>query len=417
MDPRTISINEYNYPLPENRIALHPLPARDASKLLVYKKGEIRETVFSAIDEYIPPETLLVLNNTKVINARIKFKKNTGAIIEIFCLEPYQAASGYENAMAKTGSSQWKCFVGGAAKWKDEILQKEITIGEQKVILSAAKKEGPDETFLIEFFWEPAGLSFFQITEAAGNVPLPPYIKRDSDNEDAERYQTVFAAHIGSVAAPTAGLHFSEEILKKLSIKNIHPAFVTLHVGAGTFKPVKADTMAGHDMHAEYLDVSAETIVELKNKIGKIAAVGTTSLRTIESLYWFGVKVFYNKELKELSLKQWDVYSEELRDTRLSTYDALTALQEWMKKNELKNIFTQTQILIAPGYNFRMVNMLITNFHQPRSTLLLLVAAAIGDDWKKMYDHALANDFRFLSYGDANLIFIDQRNRNQEQIE
>ena len=406
MDPRLIAINEYDYLLPEEKIALHPLAQRDSSKLLIYRDGEISETLFSEIDKHLPPDTLLVLNNTKVINARIKFKKNTGTPIEIFCLEPYGTITEYNSIMNRQSALRWKCMVGGAAKWKDEILQKEINIGEQSVILSAAKINKEAGAFVIEFSWEPNSFTFAEIISAAGDVPLPPYIKRDAEKEDAGRYQTIFAEHSGSVAAPTAGLHFSAEVLQKLAAQNIHPAFVTLHVGAGTFKPVKADTMAGHEMHAEYIDVSAEVIGQLKNNTGKIVAVGTTSLRTIESLYWLGVKINKDMELKELSLMQWDVYSPALADTKLSAKDALTALQHWMQKNNLRNLFTQTQILIAPGYTFRMANMLVTNFHQPRSTLLLLIAAAIGDDWKKMYEYALKNNFRFLSYGDGNLIFI-----------
>ncbi len=406
MTPQQISIDDYNYSLPDDKIALHPLRQRDASKLLVYKNGEIKASTFLQIDEYLPKETLLVFNNTKVINARIKFTKTTGALIEIFCLEPFGNIAEYTTVMNATTAVQWKCLVGGAAKWKDEILEKEITIGNEKVILFAKKIEKITETFIIEFSWNPSSFSFAEIIEAAGKVPLPPYIKRDTDDEDTSRYQTIFAKHDGSVAAPTAGLHFSENIFEKLSVKNINKTFVTLHVGAGTFKPVKAATMAEHEMHAEYIDVDIATIETIKNNIGKVAAVGTTSLRTIESLYWFGVKVFNDKYIKELLLLQWDVYSEELLKSNLSANDALEALLTWMKENNKQRIFTQTQILIAPSYTFRVANMLITNFHQPKSTLLLLVAAAIGEDWKKMYDYALKNDFRFLSYGDGNLIFI-----------
>ena len=406
MTPQQISIDDYNYDLPDDRIALHPLAQRDASKLLLYKNGDIKETVFSKIDEHLPTEILLVFNNTKVINARIKFTKPTGAVIEIFCLEPFGAITEYSTVMNATTSVQWKCLVGGAAKWKEEILQKEITVGNEKVILSAKKTEKITEAFIIEFSWMPASFSFAEIIEAAGKVPLPPYIKRNTDEEDTSRYQTIFAEHEGSVAAPTAGLHFTENIFEKLLQKNIQKAFVTLHVGAGTFKPVKAATMQEHEMHAEYIDVDVATIKNLQNNIGKIAVVGTTSLRTIESLYWFGVKVYNDKNVKELSLQQWDVYADDLLNTNCTAQEALDALLVWMKQNNKQRIFTQTQILIAPGYRFRMANILITNFHQPKSTLLLLVAAAIGDDWKKMYDYALQNDFRFLSYGDGNLIWL-----------
>ncbi|MFN0083113.1 MAG: S-adenosylmethionine:tRNA ribosyltransferase-isomerase [Ferruginibacter sp.] len=406
MTPQQISIDHYNYDLPDARVALHPLVQRDASKMLVYKSGTIEETVFSKVDEQLPAGTLLVFNNTKVINARIKFTKTTGAVIEIFCLEPACNITEYSTVMSAVNSVEWKCLVGGVAKWKEEILQKDITIGSEKVTLFAKKIEKITEAFVIEFSWKPSLFSFAEIIEAAGNVPLPPYIKRSIDEEDISRYQTIFALHHGSVAAPTAGLHFTESIFEKLVTKNIQKAFVTLHVGAGTFKPVKAPTMQEHEMHAEYIDVGIATIETLKNSIGKIAAVGTTSLRTIESLYWFGVKVLHNKDLKELSLKQWDVYADDMVNNEATSQEALEALLGWMNKNNKQRIFTQTQILIAPGYRYRMANMLITNFHQPKSTLLLLVAAAIGEDWKKMYDYALKNDFRFLSYGDGNLIWL-----------
>lgn len=406
MIPQQISINDYNYVLPDEKIALHPLAQRDSSKLLVYKNGVISESAFLKIDEYLPTETLLVFNNTKVINARVKFSKTTGAAIEIFCLEPNGNIKEYSSVMNTVANVQWKCLVGGAAKWKDKILKKEITIGNEKVVLFAKKIEKVTEAFIIEFSWLPSSFSFAEIIEAAGNVPLPPYIKRNTDNEDTSRYQTIFAQHNGSVAAPTAGLHFSEKIFEKLASKKINKTFVTLHVGAGTFKPVKSATMQEHEMHAEYIDVDIASIENIKNNIGKIAAVGTTSLRTIESLYWFGVKIYINKNIKELSLLQWDVYSNKLTNINLSANDALVTLLTWMKENKMLRIFTQTQILIAPGYSFRLVNILITNFHQPKSTLLLLVAAAIGNDWKKTYDYALKNNFRFLSYGDGNLIFI-----------
>ena len=406
MNPQNISIKDYDYSLPLEKIAMYPLAQRDASKLLIYENGTIKERLFSDIANHLPSKTLLVMNNTRVINARIKFTKNTGAAIEIFCLEPTGHTEDYNFVMMSQSPVQWKCFVGGAAKWQDEILEKVITIGDREIILKARRIEKNTDHFIIEFSWEPASYSLAEIIEAAGNVPLPPYIKRLAEDADTTRYQTIFAQHPGSVAAPTAGLHFSKNILQKLAEKGMHPSYVTLHVGAGTFKPVKAETMSSHEMHAEYIDVSAEAISQLKNNIGNIAAVGTTSLRTIESLYWFGVKVYHDKHLQSLSLQQWEVYEEKYAVASVSAHDALTALEIWMENNNLKNIFTQTQILIAPGYKFRIADMLITNFHQPKSTLLLLVAAAIGDDWKKMYEYALANNFRFLSYGDANLIFF-----------
>jgi S-adenosylmethionine:tRNA ribosyltransferase-isomerase len=407
MNPKEISINDYDYDLPDGKIALHPLQERDSSKLLVYKNKEINESVFSKIDSFLPAKSLLVFNDTKVINARIKFTKSTGSSIEVFCLEPYGQIKEYSSIMSKTETVQWKCLVGGAAKWKEDFLQKEIFIDGQKIVLLAKKIEQITESFIIAFSWTPNNYSFAEIIEVAGKVPLPPYIKRDTSGEDSNRYQTMYAKHNGSVAAPTAGLHFSKQIFKRLEEKHIGKLFVTLHVGAGTFKPVKAESMEAHEMHAEYLDVSVDAIIKLKDNIGKITAVGTTSLRTIESLYWFGVKTYHNKNLQLLELKQWDVYDENLNRLNLSAEEALVSLINWMQRKNLSNLFTQTQILIAPGYTFRLANMLVTNFHQPKSTLLLLVAAAIGDDWKKMYDHALKNNFRFLSYGDGNLIFFD----------
>ncbi|MEQ1554772.1 MAG: S-adenosylmethionine:tRNA ribosyltransferase-isomerase, partial [Ferruginibacter sp.] len=396
-----------NYDLPNEKIAMHPLSKRDASKLLIFKDEKIVESVFSEIATQIPEKSLLIFNNSKVINARIKFSKATGANIEIFCLEPHGNIDTYEQIMVSNKVVQWKCFVGGAAKWKDDILEKEIAINNTKIILFAKKIEKITESFVVEFSWNNTNYTFAQIIEASGSVPLPPYIKRITDNEDTSRYQTIFAKTNGSVAAPTAGLHFSENIFEKLIAKNIIKSFVTLHVGAGTFKPVKSATMEQHEMHAEYIDVDYCTIENLQKSIGKIVAVGTTSLRTIETLYWLGVKIFFNPSITALTLLQWDVYEEKFVSNNINANEALQTLLYWMKKNNKQSIFTKTQILIVPGYTFRIANMLVTNFHQPCSTLLLLVAAAVGNNWKKMYDYALKNEFRFLSYGDGNLIFID----------
>ena len=408
MNPKEIAIDDYDYFLPDDKIALHPLTQRDESKLLLYKNGGITTDVFSSITDHLPPKSLLVFNNTKVINARIKFAKESGTVIEIFCLEPHGTIKEYSTVMATTHAVQWKCLVGGAAKWKEGLLKKEFIIGTEIIILTAKRIAKITEAYIIELSWQPSHYSFAAIIEAAGKVPLPPYIKRNTDEEDISRYQTIFAAHDGSVAAPTAGLHFSKTVFENLDAKNIEKVFVTLHVGAGTFKPVKAETMEQHEMHAEYIDVNIETIEKLKINIGHIAAVGTTSLRTLESLYWLGVKVHLNSFIDNPTILQWDVYDKELSMVNYSAIEALTFLTEWMKKNKKESIFTSTQILIAPGYKFRIVNMLVTNFHQPRSTLLLLVAAAIGNDWEKMYNYALENNFRFLSYGDANLLFINQ---------
>ncbi len=408
MNPHKIAIRDYTYQLPDEKIALYPLEQRDASKMLVYKKGIITEHRFNQLAEHLPANSLLVFNNTKVINARLRFKKNTGAGIEIFCLEPLGAISEYTSVMNATSSVLWKCLVGGAAKWKQESLIKPVIINGEEVILTAEKIEKLPDAYSIQLSWSPSHYSFAAIVEAAGDTPLPPYIKRDTDNEDSSRYQTIFAREEGSVAAPTAGLHFTETLFEELTAKGIRKTWVTLHVGAGTFKPVKAESMQDHEMHAEYIDVSKGCLTELLSNEGPVCAVGTTSLRTLESLYWMGVKAFLQPGETSISIAQWDVYQAPLAASTVTPKQALEALLRWMENYKLDRIFTQTQLLIAPGYRFRLCNMLITNFHQPQSTLLLLVAAAIGDDWKKMYEYALQNDFRFLSYGDGNLVYIDQ---------
>lgn len=403
--PKNISINDYTYHLPDEKIALHPKEERDASKLLIYKDGAIAEDVYKNIADHLPENSLLVFNNTKVIRARIRFQRSTGSTIEIFCLEPYEAINEYAYIMNKKGLVRWKCMIGGVSKWKESELVKELP--SINCELKARLIEKLADAYVVEFNWQPAALSFAEVIAAAGDIPLPPYIKRSTETEDIERYQTVYAHYEGSVAAPTAGLHFTQQVFDKLVAKNIQPAFVTLHVGAGTFKPVKAEIMEQHEMHAEWIDVNIDTIEHILESInGNIIAVGTTSLRTLESLYWIGVKTFLNPQDPQIKINQWDVYEAPLSETNLSAEEALTALIKWMKANNIERLFTQTQILIAPGYQFKIAKGIVTNFHQPQSTLLLLVAAAIGDDWKKVYDHALQNDFRFLSYGDGSLLFI-----------
>ena len=405
--PKNISILDFTYDLPVDRIALHPLSERDASKLLIYKNGNILEDIYRNIDAYLPPESFLVFNNTKVIKARIRFQKSSGGTIEIFCLEPYETINEYSSIMNKKGSVKWKCMIGGVGKWKNGKLTKKLGIGNWE--LGATLLEKLPDAYVVEFSWVPADLSFAEVLEHAGDIPLPPYIKRNTEVEDTERYQTIYAKDEGSVAAPTAGLHFTDEIFNRLDEKNIQKDFVTLHVGAGTFKPVKAATMQGHEMHAEWIDVSVEFIENLVLQLDKnIIAVGTTSLRTIESLYWMGVKVHLQPDIKHLDINQWEVYEEPLANGNVKVVDALSSLVNWLKKNDQQRLFTQSQILIAPGYTFKIANALVTNFHQPQSTLLLLVAAAIGDNWKNIYDHAMQHDFRFLSYGDGSLIFINQ---------
>ncbi|MDB5223236.1 MAG: S-adenosylmethionine:tRNA ribosyltransferase-isomerase [Chitinophagaceae bacterium] len=408
MHPRHLSINDFIYHLPIEKIALYPLVQRDQSKLLVYKQGEIKEDIYKNIAEHLPKNSLLIFNNTKVIPARILFKKDTGGTIEIFCLEPFEENKEYTSVMNKTASAKWKCMIGGASKWKEGNLIKKINLKTEEVILTASLKEKLPDAYVTEFSWQPSHYSFSEIIEQAGEIPLPPYIKRDVDEDDKERYQTIYAEHKGSVAAPTAGLHFTEEVFSSLENKNIKTDFVTLHVGAGTFKPVKSETMQQHEMHAEWFDVSVSTIENILNNLKEnIVAVGTTSLRTIESLYWMGVKSYLNKDctINELEIKQWDVYEEPLSKQSIHATIALTSLISWMKKNDLQRLFTKTQILIAPGYRFKIANALVTNFHQPQSTLLLLVAA-ITNDWRKIYEYALKNDLRFLSYGDGCLFLL-----------
>jgi S-adenosylmethionine:tRNA ribosyltransferase-isomerase len=406
-DPGQISISDFTYHLPDDKIALFPSAERDASRLLVYNNGVIVEDRYSNIAAHIQAGSLLVFNNSKVINARIRFKKSSGGTIEIFCLEPYELQNEYSTVMQKTGSILWKCFVGGAAKWKEGNLQKEMIINGKEIILAAALIEKLSDAYIVEFSWTPGHYSFAEIIEHAGNIPLPPYIKRQTDAADSSRYQTIYAMPEGSVAAPTAGLHFTENVFKKLKEKNIEHELVTLHVGAGTFKPVKASTMQEHEMHAEWLDVSMGSIKKILENHATVIAVGTTSLRTIESLYWLGVKTFLNPETDKPGLTQWEVYSPSLLNSNIPVEKALQSLINWMEVRNLQHIFTQTQLLITPGYKFRIAKALITNFHQPQSTLLLLVAAAIGDDWRKIYDYALNHDFRFLSYGDGNLLYIN----------
>jgi S-adenosylmethionine:tRNA ribosyltransferase-isomerase len=403
--PGNISILDYTYELPAEKIALQPLPQRDASKLLIYKNRVIEEDVYSNIDKHLPAGSLLVFNDTRVINARLRFHKPTGATIEIFCLEPFEV-NEYSLAMAKKESAKWKCLIGGVAKWKEAFLEKKFIHKGDEVALRACIVTKVNEAYIIEFSWQPSHMSFAEMLEEAGDIPLPPYLKRAAGAADAERYQTIYAAHEGSVAAPTAGLHFTQAIFDKLAVKNIARTYVTLHVGAGTFKPVKAGTMEDHEMHAEWIDVELNTIRKIAHKETGVIAVGTTSLRTIESLYWLGVKVALDPDITPLSLQQWEVYDTLPGDR--SPHACLSALISWMEARNMERIFTRTQILIAPGYRFRIADALITNFHQPRSTLLLLVAAAVGDDWKKIYDHALEKDYRFLSYGDGNLIYIDK---------
>lgn len=402
-DPKKISILDYTYELPAERIALHPLAERDASKLLVFQNDEIKEDVYRNIASHLPDNSFLVFNNTKVIKARIRFQKSSGGIIEIFLLEP--SGVDYTATLSATKKATWKCMIGGVSKWKEKELS--FGLGVLGFELKAVLLEKLSDAYVVEFNWD-GDISFAEVLEQCGDIPLPPYIKRKTEEADTARYQTIYAADEGSVAAPTAGLHFTEAIFKTLADKNIQTGFVTLHVGAGTFKPVKAATMQDHEMHAEWIDVGFEIIEQLMEQLNKtIVAVGTTSLRTLESLYWMGVKAMLQPEIKQLNISQWEVYEAPLANSNIKAGESLSALLTWMKANKQERLFTQSQILIAPGYQFKIAKAIVTNFHQPQSTLLLLVAAAVGNKWKSVYKYAMENDFRFLSYGDGSLLFIN----------
>jgi len=408
MHPKELSIIDFTYELPDERIARYPLAERDQSKLLIYRNGQISETIYAELAAHIPANSLLVFNNTKVVEARLLFEKPNGGRIEIFCLEPHEQYGDITTAMLQKGKVWWKCLVGGAKKWKEGALISQIEkYDSSEITLTARKIEQYADAYLIELSWDDADMSFAELLHAAGVIPLPPYLNRAAEESDQERYQTIYAKYDGSVAAPTAGLHFTNSLFAKLTKKNIRHSFVTLHVGAGTFKPVKSATMQDHEMHAEFIDVSAAFIEQLlQETAGPVIAVGTTSLRTLESLYWLGVKTKLDPHIsaEALTIKQWEPY--ELAQYNFSAAEALTALLDWLQQNQADRLITKTQIIIAPGYTFRIIKGLITNFHQPQSTLLLLVAAITGDNWKKIYQYALDHQFRFLSYGDGSLLWL-----------
>ncbi|MEO5967696.1 MAG: S-adenosylmethionine:tRNA ribosyltransferase-isomerase, partial [Ferruginibacter sp.] len=366
--PGNIKIEEYNYNLPEEKIAESPINPRDSSNLLVYKEGNISVDKYSNIANWLPKESLMIFNDTKVIHARIIFHKPTGAKIEIFCLEPFGSIKDYATVMAATGKSVWTCMIGGASKWKEEYLQKKIEVNSSLGILSAKIIEKLSDKYIVEFTWLPENISFSEIMLAAGKVPLPPYIKREAAPEDEERYQTVFAKYDGSVAAPTAGLHFTDNVLEDIKGHNVKIDFITLHVGAGTFKPVSSKLINDHEMHPEWIDVNKSTIEFIKNN-NFVIAVGTTSVRTLESLYWLGVKIIFESKEKDISkistplISQWEVYEDQFQDCEILITEALDALINWMDVNNKTHLFTQTKILIAPGYKFKIVKALVTNFH------------------------------------------------------
>lgn len=403
MDTKHIKISEYNYPLPDERIAKFPLKERDKSKLLIYQQGNIKEDIFENIVDYLPKGSLLIYNNTKVIQARIHFRKPTGSQIEVFLLEPAFPAD-YEQVFQTTQQCSWFCMVGNLKKWKSGILSLNCCVKGQEITLIAEKNATDSKLIQVNFQWNSSAVSFAEILEAIGELPIPPYLNRSSEESDKITYQTVYSKIKGSVAAPTAGLHFTDEVLKKVDAKNITREEVTLHVGAGTFKPVKSEEIEGHDMHTEYICVHKNTLKALLQHKLQAIAVGTTSVRTLESLYFMGAKIKKNPNIEEseLHVNQWEPYSETA--PTISAQESIQQIIDYLERNNLNSLHSSTQIIIAPGYKYKIVNMLITNFHQPQSTLLLLVSAFVKGDWKKIYNYALDNQFRFLSYGDSSLL-------------
>ena len=402
-ETENLRISDFSYLLADEKIAKYPLTERDASKLLLYRNGEIYDTIFRSLTKHIPSGSLLLFNNTRVIHARLLFQKETGAHIEIFCLSPNQPTD-YVLNFAQRERCSWNCMIGNAKRWKNEPLAMEIRINETSITLTASKIEKQDDETVVEFSWNNPDYTFSELLEIVGKLPIPPYLNRESEEKDDETYQTVYSSIDGSVAAPTAGLHFTENVMKSLSDNGIQTANVTLHVGAGTFKPVKSETIADHDMHSEFISVPKSTIETLLNHNGQLIVVGTTSMRTVESLYYIGRKLYSNPDLsaRELIVQQWEPYEDE---KNISPKQALQNILDYLEKTNQEHLISSTQVIIAPGYEFHFCDAIITNFHQPESTLLLLISAFVGDDWRRIYDYALENDFRFLSYGDSSLLW------------
>ena len=410
-EEQPIYIDSFDYPLPDERIAKFPLTRRDASKLLIYHNASITESVFSNIADFLPQDSLLVYNNTRVIQARLIFHKDTGARIEVFCLEPIQPVD-YAQSLGSTSGCMWKCMVGNVKKWKEGRLSKSVEIDGVAFIFNAELLQTEDNTHSIHFTWDNPTIHFADILEKAGELPIPPYLHRKTEESDKTTYQTVYSRIKGSVAAPTAGLHFTPGVFESLKAKSIETEELTLHVGAGTFQPVKTATIDKHHMHTEVISVKRSTIEHLLQKLGHIIAVGTTSVRTLESLYYIGKNLSPDISAPEevicgsggrtpLHVSQWEPY-ESLDE--ISTGEALQNILKYLDKNNLTTLHANTQIMIKPGYTFHLVDGMITNFHQPKSTLLLLVSAFVDGHWTDIYDYALANDFRFLSYGDSSLL-------------
>jgi S-adenosylmethionine:tRNA ribosyltransferase-isomerase len=396
---KTFNIEDFTYPLPDDRIAKYPLKERDKSKLLIYRNGTINEDIFENIANYLPLKSVLVFNNTKVIPARLLFSKETGAVIEIFCLEPL-SPSEYTLSLSSKNKVTWKCLIGNLKRLKSDKISKKILYKTEEVILTASILKKTGDSHEIEFSWNNSALSFSEILELTGKMPIPPYLKRDSEESDKDTYQTVYSKIKGSVAAPTAGLHFTDKVIKNLQKSNIDNFELTLHVGAGTFVPVKSSNILSHNMHDEYFSVDIEVLKYFINKESFIIPVGTTSLRTLESIYWLGIKCISGQNIQ--NLEQWEWLN---LNQNYSLNESLSALIQHLEKNNKTKLEAKTRIMIIPGYNFRVTKGLITNFHQPKSTLLMLIAAFIGDNWRKVYKYALDNNFRFLSYGDSSLLF------------
>ena len=404
-DPKHIRISEFNYPLPDERIAKFPLPVRDQSKLLLYRHGEVTEDIFTSLPDYLPANSLMIFNNTKVIQARLHFHKETGALIEVFCLEPIQP-NDYALNFQQTEHAAWLCMIGNLKKWKEGALKREITVKGKPLTLTAERVACHGTSHWVDFRWNNPEITFADILEVFGELPIPPYLNRETQESDKETYQTVYSKIKGSVAAPTAGLHFTPRVLDALREKGVALEELTLHVGAGTFKPVKSEEIEGHEMHTEYISVNRSTLEKLVAHEGKAIAVGTTSVRTLESLYHIGVTLLHNPNATEedLHVKQWQPYETALETAATPAVDALQAIIAYLDRHHMETLHSSTQIIIAPGYEYRIVKAMVTNFHQPQSTLLLLVSAFLHGDWRKIYDYALAHDFRFLSYGDSSLL-------------
>ena len=404
-DPKHIRISEFNYPLPDERIAKFPLPVRDQSKLLLYRHGEVTEDIFTSLPDYLPANSLMIFNNTKVIQARLHFHKETGALIEVFCLEPVQP-NDYALNFQQTEHAAWLCMIGNLKKWKEGVLKREITVKGKPLTLTAERGACHGTSHWVDFRRRNPEITFADILEVFGELPIPPYLNRETQESDKETYQTVYSKIKGSVAAPTAGLHFTPRVLDALREKGVALEELTLHVGAGTFKPVKSEEIEGHEMHTEYISVNRSTLEKLVAHEGKAIAVGTTSVRTLESLYHIGVTLLHNPNATEedLHVKQWQPYETALETAATPAVDALQAIIAYLDLHHMETLHSSTQIIIAPGYEYRIVKAMVTNFHHPQSTLLLLVSAFLHGDWRKIYDYALAHDFRFLSYGDSSLL-------------